>query len=85
MSRSLPAPDGDQIEAMVADMYGWLRGLRTHGDMVVVDLGGIPTVVLYDLDDIAAVLGDKLDHVGRPAVFDRLAAVMGSGLIANYD
>lgn len=82
---ALDGPVGDQVEAMVADMYGWLRGLRTHGDMVVVDLGGIPTVLLYDLDDIAVVLGDKLDHVGRPAVFDRLAAVMGSGLITNYD
>ena len=81
----LPGPDGDQVEAMVADMYGWLCGLRAHGETVAVDLGGIPTAVIYDLDHITTVLADKLDHVGRAAIFDRLVSVMGSGLITNYD
>ena len=81
----LSGPDGDQVAAMVADMYGWLQGLRSYGDTVAVDLGGMPTAVLYDLDDISTVFADKLDHIGRAAIFDRLAVALGTGLITNYD
>ena len=80
----LPGPDGDQLELMGAGMYRWLTELRSHGDIVGVDLGGIPTAVLYDLDAITTVFADKLDHVGRAAIFDRLANVMGTGLLTNY-
>jgi len=81
----LAGPAEDQVEAMVADMYGWLRGLRAYGDFVAVDLGGLRTAVVYDLDAIHAILADKLDHIGRAAIFDRLAQVMGSGILTNYD
>ena len=81
----LPGPRDDQLDAMVGDMFGWLRDLQRYGDIVAVDLGGIPTAVVYDLAAIRTVFADKLDHIGRAAIFDRLVAVMGTGLITNYD
>ena len=81
----LPGPAGDQLPLMAEGMYGYLRRLRSHGDIVAIDLGGIPTAVLYDLDAITTVFADKLDHIGRAAIFERLAHATGSGLITNYD
>ena len=81
----LAGPPGDQLPLLARDMYGYLRDLRRHGDVVAIDLAGLPTAVIYDLDAIATVFADKLDHIGRAAIFDRLATATGSGLITNYD
>lgn len=70
---------------MVDGMFAWLRGLQQYGEIVPVDLGGIPTAIVFDLDAIGVIFADKLNHIGRAAVFDRLVSVMGSGLITNYD
>ena len=77
-------PAGDQLEAMAADMFGYLRDLQSHGDVVAIDLAGVPTAVLYDLDSIYRVLADKLEHVGMAPVFERLGHATGSGILTNY-
>ena len=77
-------PAGDQFDAMAADMFGYLRDLQTHGDAVAIDLAGVPTAVLYDLDVIYRVLADKLEHVGMAPVFERLSHATGSGILTNY-
>ena len=78
-------PSGDQLEPFLDHCFDYLRDLQSYGDIVTIDLGGVETAVLYDLDAISRVFADKLDHIGRPLVFDRIAHVMGSGLITNYD
>ena len=86
MSSTLIAgPRGEQLDNYLADPFTYLRGLQEHGDIVGIELGGIPTAVIYDLGAISTVFADKLDHIGRPLIFDRIAHVMGSGLITNYD
>lgn len=80
----LPGPAGDQLPALTEGMYDYLAGLRHHGDIVAIDLAGIPTAVLYDLDAISTVFADKLDHIGRAAIFERLANATGSGILTNY-
>ena len=79
-----PGPAGDQFEAMAADMFGYLHDLQRHGDVVAVELAGVPTAVLYDLDAIYRVLADKLEHVGMAPVFERLSHATGSGILTNY-
>ena len=79
-----PGPAGDQIDAMAADMFGYLRGLQRHGDVVAIGLAGVQTAVLYDLDAIYRVLADKLEHVGMAPVFERLSRATGSGILTNY-
>ncbi len=79
-----PGPAGDQIDAMAADMFGYLRDLQRHGDVVAIDLAGVQTAVLYDLDAIYRVLADKLEHVGMAPVFERLSHATGSGILTNY-
>jgi len=81
----IPGPTGDQFELFEADPFAYLRDLQRHGDIVGIDLGGIQTAVLYDLDDIHRLLADKLDHIGRAAVFTRLSHATGSGILTNYD
>ena len=81
----LAGPAGDQFERYAAAPYEYLRSLRTYGSIVPVDLSGVRTAVLYDLRAINTVFVDRLEHVGRPLVFERLTRVMGSGLITNYD
>ena len=61
------------------------RDLQEHGSIVGIDLGGIPTAVVYDLAAIHQMFADKLDHVGRAAVFDRLSHATGNGILTNYD
>ncbi len=78
-------PSGDQFAEYAAAPFEYLRALRRHGTIVGIDLGGTPTAVLYDLDAIHAVFADKLDHVGRAAVFDRLSHATGNGILTNYD
>lgn len=78
-------PTGDQFPAFETDPFGYLRDLQRHGDIVGIDLGGIPTAVLYDLDHIHKVFADKLEHIGRAAIFTRLSHATGSGLLTNYD
>ncbi len=77
-------PAGDQLDAMAADMFGYLRDLQRHGDAVAIDLSGVRTAVLYDLDAIYRVLADKLEHVGMAPVFERLSHATGSGILTNY-
>ncbi len=77
-------PDGDQFDALAADMFGYLHGLQRHGDAVAVELAGVRTAVLYDLDSIYRVLADKLQHVGMAPVFERLSHATGSGILTNY-
>ena len=77
-------PAGDQFDAMAAGMFGYLRDLQRHGDAVAVDLAGVSTAVLYDLDAIYKVLADKLEHVGMAPVFERLSHATGSGILTNY-
>ena len=79
-----PGPAGDQIDAMASDMFGYLRDLQRHGDVVAIDLAGVQTAVLYDLDAIYRVLSDKLEHVGMAPVFERLSHATGSGILTNY-
>ncbi len=81
----LAGPAGDQFEQYAAAPFEYLRDLRSHGSIVPIDLGGVRTAVVFDLGVIAAVFVDRLEHVGRPLVFERLAHVMGTGLITNYD
>jgi len=45
-------PSGDQFPAFQADPFGYLRDLEQYGAIVGIDLGGIPTAVVYDLDAI---------------------------------
>lgn len=77
-------PAGDQFDAMAADMFGYLRNLQRYGDAVAIDLAGVPTAVLYDLDAIYRVLADKLEHVGMAPVFQRLSHATGTGILTNY-
>ena len=77
-------PAGDQIDALAAEMFGFLRDLQRHGDAVAIDLAGVPTAVLYDLDAVYRVLADKLEHVGMAPVFERLSHATGSGILTNY-
>ena len=77
-------PAGDQFDTMAADMFGYLRDLRRHGDAVAIDLAGVNTAVLYDLDAIYRILADKLEHVGMAQVFERLSHATGSGILTNY-
>jgi cytochrome P450 len=81
----ITGPAGDQFPAFAADQFTHLRGLQQHGDIVGVDLGGIPTAVLYDLAAIHTVFSDRLEHIGMPLAFRRLAHVTGHGLLTNYD
>ena len=66
-------------------MFGYLRDLQECGDIVAIDLAGVPTAVLYDVDTIYRVLADKLVHVGMAPVFQRLSRATGSGILTNYD
>ena len=77
-------PAGDQLDAMASDMFGYLRDLQRCGEVVGVDLAGVPTAVLYDLDATYRVLADKLEHVGMAPVFERLSHATGSGILTNY-
>ncbi len=78
-------PSGDQFERFEADPFTYLQELRQHGTTVGIDLGGMHTAVLYDLDDIQRVFADKLDHIGRAAIFTRLSHATGKGILTNYD
>lgn len=78
-------PTGDQFPAFAAGPFAYLRDLQRHGEVVGIDLGGVPTAVLYDLEAVHRVFADKLDHVGRPAIFDRLSHATGDGILTNYD
>ncbi|NNC80473.1 MAG: cytochrome P450 [Acidimicrobiales bacterium] len=78
-------PTGDQSALFEADPFVFFRDLQKHGDVVAIDLGGIQTAVLYDLDDIHRIFADKLDHIGRAAVFTRLSHATGTGILTNYD
>ena len=77
-------PAGDQLDALADDMFGYLRDLQRHGDVVAIDLAGVPTAVVYDLDTIYRILADKLVHVGMAPVFKRLSRATGSGILTNY-
>ena len=78
-------PSGDQFPAFQADPFGYLRDLEQYGAIVGIDLGGIPTAVVYDLDAIDTIFKDHLEHIGRAAVFDRLSHATGNGILTNYD
>ena len=78
-------PAGNQLNALADDMFGYLRDLQRHGDVVAIDLAGVPTAVVYDLDTIYRILADKLVHVGMAPVFRRLSRATGSGILTNYD
>ena len=78
-------PPGDQFEGLAADMYGFLAGLRQHGDIVAINLAGIPTAVVYDLAAIHTIFTDRLEHIGMAKVFERLSHVTGQGILTNYD
>ena len=80
-----PGPDGNQLEAIAAGMYPYLVDLQQHGEFVAIDLGEIRTAVVYDLDAIYRILGDKLQHIGMAALLQRLSHATGSGLLTNYD
>ncbi len=77
-------PASDQFDDMAADMFGYLRSLQRYGDAVAIDLAGVRTAVLYDLDAVYRVLADKLEHVGMAPVFERLSHATGSGILTNY-
>jgi len=81
----LSGPEGDQIEAFLGDPERLLHDLQAYGPVVPVDLGGTPTAVLYDLEMIHRHFADKLEHVGRAAVFDRLSHATGTGILSNYE
>lgn len=81
----LPGPEGDQIDAFLADPEGSLQEWQAHGAIVPVDLDGMPTAVIYDLDAIHQQFADKLEHIGQPSVFDRLSHATGTGILTNYD
>jgi len=78
-------PAGDQFPAFAADQFGYLRRLQEDGAIVGIDLGGVPTAVLYDLAAIHTVFSDRLEHIGMPLAFRRLAHVTGHGILTNYD
>ena len=48
----LPGPAGDQLERFLSDPEGALHEWRTFGGIVPVDLGGVETAIVYDLDAI---------------------------------
>lgn len=81
----IPGPAGDQFAPFAADQFEYLRRLRQHGDIVGIDLGGVATAVVYDLTAIHTVFSDRLDHIGIPLAFRRLAHVTGHGILTNYD
>jgi cytochrome P450 len=85
VTRPPDGPTGDQFPVFEEDPYRYLVDLRRYGDHVAIDLGGIPTVVVYDLDSIHRVFADKLEHIGLPAALGRLRHATGSGLLTNYD
>lgn len=85
MKATPTGPPGDQFEALAADMYGYLTDLRRHGDIVAIDLAGIPTAVVYDLAAIHTIFSDRLEHIGMAKVFERLSHVTGHGILTNYD
>ena len=78
-------PTGDQFDALAADMYGYLTDLRRHGDIVAIDLAGVPTAIVYDLAAIHTIFTDRLEHIGMAKVFERLSHVTGQGILTNYD
>lgn len=85
MSHVPNGPPGDQFAQFEIDPFTYLRELQQHGTVVGIDLGGIQTAVLYDLDDIQRVFADKLQHIGRAAIFTRLSHATGNGILTNYD
>lgn len=85
MNPAPTGPPGDQFDALADDMYGFLADLRQHGDIVAIDLAGIPTAVVYDLAAIHTIFSDRLEHIGMAKVFERLSHVTGHGILTNYD
>ncbi len=77
-------PAGDQIESFATHQFEFLRSLERYGSAVWIELGGTPTLVLYNLETIHRVFGDKLVHVDMPSLSRRLQAVTGSGLLTNF-
>lgn len=80
-----PGPVGDQLERFLSDPEGVLHEWRTFGGIVPVDLGGVETAIVYDLDAIHQQFADKLEHVGMAPVFARLGHATGTGILTNYD
>lgn len=78
-------PAGDQLAAFAARPYAYLSDLWHQGDIVGIELGGLPTAVVYDLDAIHTVFADRLDHIGRSVIFEQLSHALGNGLLTNYD
>ncbi len=81
----LAGPPGDQLDRFLADPEGALHEWQHLGGIVPVDLGGIDTAVVYDLESIHQLFADKLERIGMAPVFARLGHATGTGILTNYD
>ncbi|MDJ0385052.1 cytochrome P450 [Streptomyces sp. G-G2] len=61
----------------------FLESLRTHGDVVRLDIGTWPVHVLTHPDHVNTVLVQQAQRFGRGRIFDRLRPVFGNGLVTT--
>jgi cytochrome P450 len=70
--------------ALMRSPLRFLTSLRTHGDLVRVDLGPMPSLFVTSPPLIHAVLTDRKDLLDKGRFYDKVRPLTGNGVIHAY-
>ncbi|MFG2812089.1 cytochrome P450 [Streptomyces sp. NPDC048410] len=70
--------------ALMRGPLGFLTSLRTHGDLVRVDLGPMPSLFITSPSLIHTLLTDRKDLLDKGRFYDKVRPLTGNGVIHAY-
>ncbi|MBT2439577.1 cytochrome P450 [Streptomyces sp. ISL-36] len=71
------------VPRLMREPIAFLESLRDHGEVVRLDIGTWPVLVLTSPDHVHAVLVQQAQKFGRGRVFDRLRPMFGNGIVTT--
>ena len=76
-------PGLGHLPSLAADPLGYLRRLRSYGDLVVIRVGTLPVHVLNAPELVHRMLVTEADGFDKGRLFERAGPVLGQGLLAS--
>ncbi|MCT2593284.1 cytochrome P450 [Streptomyces sp. N2-109] len=78
------APGVGHALALMRGPLGFIQSLRSHGDLVRVDLGPMPALFVTEPELIHALLTDRKDLLDKGRFYDKVRPLTGNGVIHAY-
>ncbi|MFF8275986.1 cytochrome P450 [Streptomyces lateritius] len=71
------------VPRLMREPIAFLESLRDHGEVVRLDIGTWPVLVLTSPEHVHTVLVEQAQKFGRGRIFDRLRPMFGNGIVTT--